>query len=93
MEKCKFCQADLAENGKFCPVCGKNNAEEAVEETTEVVTEAAEETVETAAEENVVEETAVEETASEEKTEEASEEKPHLVLQDCSEILAALSEE
>ena len=75
MEKCKFCQADLAENGKFCPVCGKNNAEEAVEETTEVVTEAAEETVETAAEETVAEETAVEETASEEKTEEASEEK------------------
>ena len=58
MEKCKFCQADLAENGKFCPVCGKNNAEEAaVEETTEVVTEAAgevKETVETKAEETAV---------------------------------------
>lgn len=27
MGKCKFCQADLAENGKFCPVCGKDNSE------------------------------------------------------------------
>ena len=27
MEKCKYCQAELAENGVFCPVCGKNNAE------------------------------------------------------------------
>ena len=27
MEKCKFCQADLAENGTFCPNCGRNNAE------------------------------------------------------------------
>jgi len=41
MEKCKFCQAELAENGAFCPSCGRNNAE------TEPVTEetpAAEET-------------------------------------------------
>ncbi len=30
MEKCKFCQADLAENGTFCPNCGKNNAEEEI---------------------------------------------------------------
>lgn len=28
MEKCKFCQADLADNGTFCPSCGRNNAEE-----------------------------------------------------------------
>ncbi len=35
MEKCKFCQAELAENGTFCPNCGKNNAEE------EIVTEEA----------------------------------------------------
>lgn len=27
MEKCKYCQAELAENGAFCPVCGRNNAE------------------------------------------------------------------
>ena len=27
MEKCKFCQAELADNGTFCPSCGKNNAE------------------------------------------------------------------
>lgn len=37
MDKCKFCQADMAENGTFCPVCGKNNLEEVAEET--VVTE------------------------------------------------------
>nr|MBQ8244853.1 peptidylprolyl isomerase [Oscillospiraceae bacterium] len=27
MEKCKYCQAELAANGTFCPNCGKNNAE------------------------------------------------------------------
>lgn len=31
MEKCKFCQAELAENGTFCPNCGRNNAEDAQE--------------------------------------------------------------
>ena len=73
MEKCKFCQAELAENGKFCPVCGKNNAEEepVAEEVTAAVETAAEETV--PAEETAAEETA--EAAAEEKTEEASEEK------------------
>ena len=44
MSKCKFCGAEMAENGSFCPVCGKNNVEEVVEET--VVSEvSAEETV------------------------------------------------
>ena len=33
MEKCKFCQADLAENSTVCPSCGKDNAEPAVQET------------------------------------------------------------
>ena len=33
MSKCKFCQAEMAENGSFCPVCGKNNTEEVTEET------------------------------------------------------------
>lgn len=28
MEKCKYCQAELADNGTFCPNCGRNNAEE-----------------------------------------------------------------
>ena len=58
MRNCKYCQAELAENGNFCPVCGKNNdalAEETV-------------TVETAVEEAApVEETvSVEEPAAEE---------------------------
>lgn len=37
MEKCKYCQADLAENGTFCPNCGRDNAEPvSVEEVTPV---------------------------------------------------------
>ena len=28
MEKCKFCQSELAENGTFCPNCGKDNSVE-----------------------------------------------------------------
>lgn len=31
MDKCKFCQADMAEKGTFCPVCGRNNLEEVTE--------------------------------------------------------------
>lgn len=27
MAKCKYCQEELAENGTFCPNCGRNNAE------------------------------------------------------------------
>jgi len=50
MEKCKFCQADLAENGTFCPSCGKNNAEEEItaEETVKEELPAAEEAAPTA---------------------------------------------
>ena len=47
MKKCKFCQADLAENGTFCPSCGRDNAE----------TETTQETVEVAPEETVPAET------------------------------------
>ena len=54
MEKCKFCQAELAENGTFCPNCGKNNAQDAqqaaenvaVEEVAAVETEAVAQTAE-----------------------------------------------
>ena len=59
MEKCKFCQADLAEDTLVCPSCGKDNAEaveETVEETVMPAEEAAEETV--PAEEAASEETA-----------------------------------
>ena len=61
MEKCKFCQAELAENGTFCPSCGKNNAEPEIPE------EAA-----APAEETALEETAApaEETAAEPPVEE-----------------------
>ena len=52
MSKCKYCQAELAENGKFCPVCGKDNAEaevaEAVVAEETAVQEAAPEVVEEA---------------------------------------------
>ena len=37
MNKCKYCQAELAENGKFCPVCGKNNEEAAAQLTEEEI--------------------------------------------------------
>ena len=62
MEKCKFCQADLAENGTFCPNCGRNNAEEEIvtEETVPVAEETPEETT-------PVEETAAEEVSAEEE--------------------------
>ncbi len=33
MEKCKFCQAELAEQETICPNCGKDNAEPVAEET------------------------------------------------------------
>lgn len=78
MEKCKFCQADLAENGTFCPNCGKNNAEEAAVEETIVVEAAVEETtvVELVAEETVVlEQPAAEQTTAEETVPETKEEK------------------
>ena len=47
MEKCKFCQAELAENGTFCPNCGKDNAaaEAPVEETAAVQVPVVEENV------------------------------------------------
>lgn len=41
MAKCKYCQEELAENGAFCPHCGKNNAQEEVEEVTTPVVDAA----------------------------------------------------
>lgn len=44
MEKCKFCQAELAENDTVCPSCGKDNAPEQAESVPEAVQpEAAEE--------------------------------------------------
>ena len=44
MEKCKFCQAELAENGTFCPSCGKDNAEMVQETDAEEVVAPVEET-------------------------------------------------
>ena len=49
MEKCKFCQSDLAENGTFCPSCGRNNAEEEILMEETLPEAAAEETAEEAA--------------------------------------------
>ena len=61
MEKCKFCQEELAEGSTVCPHCGKDNAPE-----TETVTPAEEVTEETAA----VEEAAAEQTGTETPVEE-----------------------
>lgn len=55
MEKCKFCQTELAENGTVCPNCGKDNAE------VEIVTEMASEEVVPAEEITPAEETVPEE--------------------------------
>ena len=84
MEKCKFCQEELAEGSTVCPHCGKDNApetetvtpaEEVTEETT-VVEETADEKTETEA--PVEEETAetTEQPAAEEATEETPAETP-----------------
>lgn len=61
MEKCKFCQAELAENGTFCPSCGRNNGEELPAE--EIATEVP------SVEEPAVEETVAEESVHDEMTE------------------------
>ena len=37
MNKCKFCQAEMADNGTFCPVCGRDNREEEIPVVTEPV--------------------------------------------------------
>ena len=42
MAKCKYCQAELAENGTFCPSCGRDNAEPETKETVPVQEPAAE---------------------------------------------------
>ena len=58
MEKCKFCQEELAEGSTVCPHCGKDNAPE-----TDAVTPAEEVTEETAAETTETEAPAAEEAA------------------------------
>ena len=60
MNKCKFCQAEMAENGTFCPVCGKNNNEETLQETpvTEIPVEETKEAEIPTAEEIVAQEEA-----------------------------------
>ena len=70
MDKCKFCQAELADNGTFCPSCGRNNAEE------ETVTEETAPVEEISAEEIPAEETAVEEMPVEAPAEASAEEAP-----------------
>ena len=42
MVKCKYCGNELAENGTFCPNCGKNNAQEFSEEDAQSVSAEAE---------------------------------------------------
>ena len=63
MEKCKFCQEELAEGSTVCPHCGKDNAPE-----TETVTPAEE-----VSEEDPAEEIYADETETTEEPEEKSE--------------------
>ena len=72
MEKCKFCQEELAENSTVCPSCGKDNAE--AEFAAEAIVKEETTVEETTVEETTVEETTVEETVAEEtKAEETAE--------------------
>ena len=86
MEKCKFCQEELAEGSTVCPHCGKDNAPEIETETVTPAEEVSEETtvveetadVKTETEAPVEEETAktTEQPAAEEATEETPAEIP-----------------
>lgn len=55
MKKCKYCQAELAENGVFCPVCGKENSAPEDQEETVVLEETVDEETLSAAEEGKTE--------------------------------------
>lgn len=99
MEKCKFCQEELAEGSTVCPHCGKDNApetetvtpaEEVSEETT-VVEETADEKTETEA--PIEEETAetTEQPAAEEATEETPAEIPEAPKTATWKIVAAVA--
>ena len=101
MEKCKFCQEELAEGSTVCPHCGKDNApeveaetvtpaEEVTEETTVVEEAAAEQTeTEAPAEEETTETT--EQPAPEEATEEAPVETPEAPKTATWKIVAAVA--
>ena len=69
MEKCKFCQEELAENSTVCPSCGKDNAAECAEETVEETVAVTEETAEAAEETAAPAEEQAAETETEAETE------------------------
>lgn len=69
---CKFCNAELPEEVTLCPACGKENAEEAVQEAAALEMAAVTEAAAEEATEEVTEECTGE--ATEESTEEATEE-------------------
>ena len=66
--KCKFCFAELEEDAKVCPMCGKQLGESAEEEQIETATEEAEELEDVV---DIAEEESVEEVEGEETAEEA----------------------
>ena len=78
MDKCKFCQEELAEDSTVCPHCGKDNAEVSAQETETAETQqvtSQEETAEQEAQGHKEEPAKAEqENAESEKTEEESEE-------------------
>ena len=78
MEKCKFCQEELAEGSTVCPHCGKDNAPEIETETVTPAEEVSEETtvVEETADEKTETETPVEEETAETTEQPATEEVP-----------------
>ena len=78
MKICKYCQAEIPEDGIFCPKCGRNNAEEEGKEETVSVAEPApaEETVSVAEPTPAEETVSAEEPASTEETAPAGEPAP-----------------
>ena len=93
MEKCKYCQAELEENGTFCPVCGRNNEETEqavpVEETAEMEAKAEEMSEEVTSEEASAE-VSVEEAAAQPEKKKATPGKIALAVAAVVVLLAAL---
>lgn len=87
--KCKYCEAELAQWGGFCPVCGKNNSAEEENELTQVPV--AEEEGEIVQEETAPEETEVIEEEADEPSPKLKRAKRVAAMSGCVALLAVLA--
>ena len=85
--KCKYCDAEMADWGGFCPVCGKNNAVEPETADEQVLPSDTEEGIDLPKEENVVE-AAAEEEASDSNLKKM---KRNMAMMGCVAVLAVLA--